>query len=601
MRFLYQLYNLENNFSYSIYGKMSGIVEEIKSHKLSEVIGRFVHLKNEGAGRKKGCCPFHNEKTPSFFIDDRNGLYHCFGCNAGGDVFTFIQNLKQLDFPQAVEHLCDILNIDKSKYSTQEIIQKEQEHKTFYQAMEIVAKYYQECLHDNQEAYNYVKTIREINDETENEFMFGLAENDVDKIISYCKIRDINEELLKKCGIIRDGKNTDNEAYKYLFFRDRIMIPIHNSQGKIVAFGGRIYKSNDNNAKYLNSSDNEYFKKGNILFNFHRAKKNIGKDKNGIEQPLIIVEGYMDSITLWQNGFKTAIAPLGTSITTNHLRTIFSYCQTPIFVFDSDDAGKRATIRACEMMFSLLKTGLIPKICTLQGAKDVDEFLKKYTRDDLQNQFDNAKDINQFVIEAKQQNFDLTNPNELSLLQKEIYALTNVIPDDILKQNYKDFFQNEFNKISAKNKPNLNKNYSNSTKFLAKKSNPKYQNNYAKPTINDVGMDFIEKRIIALLLQNKDLQDDIDIDENIVAKLSQKNQKLLAELNGKSEEQQQTFSKKYIDDAIIFQDNVKNILNNLTIQWELKKIEISDLPIDIKSEERKKILEKKKRLLHQDF
>ena len=180
---------------------MSDVIEEIKSHRLSEVVSRFVNLQNEGAGRKKGRCPFHNEKTPSFHLDDRNGLYHCFGCNAGGDVFTFIQNLKQLDFSRAIDYLCDILNIDKSKYSTKEIIQKEQENKTFYQAMEIVSKYYQECLHENQDAYDYLKTIREINDSTENEFIFGLADNDINKLISYCKIRDIDENLLKKCGI----------------------------------------------------------------------------------------------------------------------------------------------------------------------------------------------------------------------------------------------------------------------------------------------------------------------------------------------------------------------------------------------------------------
>lgn len=583
---------------------MSDIIEEIKSHKLSEVVSRFVNLQNEGAGRKKGRCPFHNEKTPSFHLDDRNGLYHCFGCNAGGDVFTFIQNLKQLDFSQAIDYLCDILNIDRQKYETKEIIQKEHKNKTFYQAMEVVSKYYQECLHENQNAYDYLKTIREINNDTENEFIFGLADNDINKLISYCKIRDIDESLLKKCGIIRDGINANNENYKYLFFRDRIMIPIHNSQGKIVAFGGRIYKPNDNTAKYLNSSDNEYFKKGNILFNFHRAKQHTGKDKNGINHPLIIVEGYMDAIALWQNGFKTAVAPLGTSITTNHLKMIFNYCSAPIFVFDGDDAGKRATMRACEMIFPMLITGVIPKFCSLQGAKDVDEFLKKYTANDLQNQFDKAKEINQFLLDAKLQKFDVKNPNDFSLLQKEVFSIVNTIPDDILKNNYKNFFQNEFNKISLNNKTTFNKNYNYKINFSKKKQDFRYQNAYANPNINDVGLDYIEKRIVAFLTKNKDLQDDFDVDENIVAKLSQKNQKLLTELSQKSEEQQCDFIQKYINETekkIENNNNNKAILDNLTIQWELKKIEVSKLPFDVKNEERKKILEKKKKLLHEQF
>ena len=583
---------------------MADIVEEIKSHRLSEVVEKFVHLKNEGAGRKKCCCPFHHEKTPSFYLDDRNGLYHCFGCGVGGDVFTFIQNYKHCDFTQAIDYICEILNIDKSKYAInkEDAVRKVNESKTFHQAMDVVAEYYKECLKENNEANDYVKINREINDDTQEEFIFGLADDDIERLIGYCKLRDVNEEMLLRCGIIREGRNIDGEKYKYLFFRDRIMIPIHNAQGKIVAFGGRVYKTNDNNAKYLNSSDNDYFKKGSILFNFHRSKLNIGKNKDENEKSFIVVEGYMDVITLWQNNFKTAIAPLGTSITENHLNIIFNYCQNPIFVFDNDSAGKRATMRACEMMFSLLKTGMIPRICILQGAKDVDEFLKKYTHDDLQNQFNEAKEIQQFIFDEKKQNFDLINPNSISLLQKEIFQLVNSIPDNILRDNYGMFFRNEFNKMWQKHQQFGDKKVPFGRKNFMPQKFASMTNVVSKNKSNTLstGLDFLEKRIISVLLINKDLQDDFNVIENVVDRLLPHNQELLNNLNDKDETQKKAFCEKYQYD---FQDkegllsNGKYILDNLIIQWELKKLDICDLPIDIKNRERKIILEKKKKLL----
>lgn len=597
---------------------MSDLIEEIKSHRISEVISRFVHLKNSGTGRKKCCCPFHHEKTPSFHIDDREGLYHCFGCGAGGNVFTFIQSIKQCNFKQSLDYLCEILNIDKSKYEkfTQKTIQKEKERKTFYQAMEVVASYYKENLFNDKNAHDYIKTIRGIDNDSEKEFVFGLADDNLEKLINYCKLRDIDDELLTKCGIIKNSKNTDEnneKKYKYyLFFRNRIMIPIHNIQGKIVAFGGRIYKPNDNNAKYLNSSDNEHFKKGDILFNLNRAKKYIGKDKEGREHPLIIVEGYMDAISLWQYGFKTSVAPLGTSITNSHLQKIFNYCKNPIFVFDNDNAGQRATIRACEMIFPMLKTGFLPKICTLRGAKDVDEFLKKYSKDELQKQFDNAKEINQFIIDVNKEKYDLNNPNDLSIMQKNINNLTETIPDKILRQNYKNFFYNEFNNIKFnKHAKNNCLSRNNPLKFL-NQSNLEYKKkNQINPFIKSVNLDYIEKQIISILVKSQQLQNDPYIEEHVIPKLMSKNQKLLSELNEKSDEQKQEFYAKYknnISDKNVNNSNSRDVncnenmsvLSNIIIQWKLTKIDNSNLEDCVKSMEKKKILEKKKKILQSD-
>ena len=306
----------------------------------------------------RSCLFLHHEKTPSFHLDDNKGLWHCFGCGEGGNIFTFIQKIKGCDFPRAVDELCDIFGIDKRKYIIYQDEEEAEKSKNFYQTMEIVAEFYKENLRQNQDALDYLHIVRGLSDKTLEGFGFGLADNDINKILQYCIGKGCCEQDLIKCGIIKEPENEDGfERRKYLFFRDRIMIPIHNSQGKIVAFGGRVYKAGDDGAKYLNSSENDYFKKGNILFNFNRAKRNLKKDNY-----LIIVEGYMDAIALYSHGFNTAIAPLGTSITEEHLNTILNYCDKPLFLFDSDNAGQKASMRACEMLFSMLNTGKISYI-----------------------------------------------------------------------------------------------------------------------------------------------------------------------------------------------------------------------------------------------
>ena len=586
---------------------MSDIIDEIKTHRLSTVIEKFVRLQNEGTGRKKCCCPFHHEKTPSFHLDDRNGLYHCFGCGAGGDVFTFIQDYKHCDFAQAIDYLCEILNIDKSKYivTSEEAIRKANETKTFHQVMDVVAGYYQECLKEDNEAYEYVKTQREMDAITLKEFQLGVADDNCEKLIGYCRIRDIDENMLENCGIIKTGHHVDGEAYKRLFFYNRIIIPIHNSQGNIVAFGGRIYKTNDdNNAKYLNSSDSDFFKKGQVLFNLHRAKNFVGKNNDGDDTPFLIVEGYMDVITLWQHGFKTAIAPLGTSITEKHLRIIFNYCHNPIFVFDSDNAGKKATIRACDMICSMLKTGITPKICTLCGAKDVDEFLKKYTRNDLEQQLSNAMELYEFILEEKKHKFDLTNPNSVAQLQKEIFQLVNSIPDDILRENYSIFFRNELRTIMNTQMSIITrKSFSSSKRIYSKYVKFDNHTNKNMPSCYNKSLDYTEKRILAVLIQLSALQDDSEIQENIVPRFLQKNQDLLINMQEKNDEQKNIFCDHYLNDIpAVERSNInmmRNVLNNLLIQWELTHLEGSNLPMEVKNEERKKILAKKKKILHQ--
>ena len=704
------------------YGKIlntDALLEEINLHKLSDIVGRCARLQSVGAGRKKGKCPFHHEKTPSFYIDDNKGVFHCFGCGEGGNMISFVQKIYNYNFMQALDYLCDFFAINKDKYvifseTAQQNVKKK---KTFYQAMQTVGDFYEISLKNNKNAMDYLANIRSLKPETLREFKIGLAEKKIDELVRYCKDRDIDDCLLQQCGIVcesRDSVTTDvvssdvdtvvalstdaitnntigncNESSrkkkKYLFFRDRIMIPIHDSQGKIVAFGGRVYKPDDESAKYINSMENDYFKKGNILFNFNRAKRQLNKEKQ-----FIIVEGYMDVITLWQNGFDTAIAPLGTSITENHLKTIFNYCEKPVFVFDSDTAGQKASIRACEKIIPMLHTGIIPCFCALQGAKDVDEFLKKYSSTELKKQLDSALDINNFIFNVKMKNCDLSNPNDISIIQKELMRINSKIPDEILRENYKNFFREELNKLRFKKEDNyyssrmnyfnefgnsINKkgktiSNANVTRRWQSEFNCKNfgSNKHNKPTIHDNNIDYLEKRVVAFMLYYKGFLDkEEDIDENMNLHLSTANQTLLNNMLQKDEKNIQIFCNRYIKDilinetllgharsininnnncnengatngaviddnncyenhnndcinnnAVVLCDNVEvkkikkeendrskekrpikivTMLNNLIIQLELAKIENSKMSSNVKAEERKKILEKKKKQL----
>ena len=585
------------------------VIEEIISFPISSVIGRYCNLTNESGGRKKCRCPFHHEKTPSFFLDDRKGLWHCFGCGEGGNVFQFIQKIKGCDFKTSIDELCDILSIDKTKY--QVIFEKDKHDKIqiFYKTMEVICDFYQKELQNDDDAKKYITMIRNVDEKTQKDFLFGLANNDINNLVTFCKNNQISKDNLMECGIIK--RKAENLNDFYLFFRNRIIIPIHNHQGKIVAFGGRVYKQESSNfisAKYLNSGDSDFFKKGEILFNFYRARRNLKNNDADFLKNFIIVEGYMDVISLWQNGFYTAVAPLGTSITDKHLTTILQYCKSPIFIFDSDKAGIKASIRTCEMLFKMLDVGIIPRFCTLKGAKDVDEFLKKYSKQQLIEQMNSAKEMHDFLFEYKTSNLDFNNPNLISIAQKEINLLLEKIPNEIIKKNYILFFKDKFYSILSQNKYGKNnfiknKNFLNKNITYSKQINNKSYN--LKNSILNIenSLDYLEKKIIAiLLLENKLITNKIT--EGVMLRMNIENQKIFENILEKEEKYKIEFIKKYIEKKNIENsscfDEIKSLLNATITEWEIVKINNSNMPNEIKLEEKKKILENKKKILLRD-
>lgn len=547
------------------------LVEDIKARGISSVIERFCHLQNAGAGRKKARCPFHHEKTPSFYVDERKGFYKCFGCGESGDVFKFVEKIRSCDFLQSVDYLCDFFGIDKSKYVTQDEGNIKQQA-SFYKTMSVIADFYEQELKQNPDASLYVSGVRGLTDETIKKYKIGLANNDLGALQTYCEAHGIGEAELLDSGVVRKSEKDDE---KYLFFRDRIMIPITNPSGKIVAFGGRIYKAADEAnkvAKYLNSSENFYFKKGRILFNLYNAKQALTADKQ-----FIIVEGYMDVIALAQAGINTGIAPLGTSITDEHLKLIISYCKQPIFVFDNDNAGHKASLRACEMMFPLLRSGIVPKFCMLEGAKDCDEYLKKYATEELQKQFDNAILIDEFLFIEKCKQYGIeqgkqANPNVLAQMQSDVMALIRRIPDEILKENYINIFKDKFWTLQ----------HARSTMRVG-------YTNYKRPSMhNQNNVDTLEKNIVACLLNNRALLEDFDINENVICRFGEKNRELLNTLLEDKEENQAVFCSRYVTDEGI---------DGLVAKLKMAALNSSKLPEKVKANEKRKLIEERKKAL----
>ncbi len=355
-------------------------IDELKHrNNIVETIGRYVDLKRAGSNML-GLCPFHSERTPSFTVFQDN--FHCFGCGAGGDVITFTMRIENLDYRGAIELLAQRAGIQipqENGYIPQkkEILSRERG----LQMNKLAARhFYENLMHDPeaQAARDYILS-RKIDGATMRRFGLGFAKNSFDDLLKYLQSQGFTKEEIKECflcGISQKGNYFD-------IFRNRIMIPIIDLQGNIVAFGGRVM--DDSKPKYLNSSDTPVFKKSKHLFAMNYAKSSVMGDKgkdDGVSGAvtdmtgkLIMCEGYMDVIALHQAGFTNAIATLGTAVTSEHARYVSRYAKTVYLAYDSDGAGKKATEKAINL---LSEVGIDAKVINIVGAKDPDEYIKKY-------------------------------------------------------------------------------------------------------------------------------------------------------------------------------------------------------------------------------
>ncbi|MBE6581610.1 MAG: DNA primase [Ruminococcaceae bacterium] len=369
------------------------IIEEIRYRSdIEEVIGSYVTLKRAGSN-KNGLCPFHSEKSPSFTVFPATKSFYCFGCGAGGDVITFTQKIENLDYVAALELLATRAGItipnEPSVGGTPTVSRKR-----VYEMNLAAAKFFRNALFDpvlGREAMTYLVENRRLSGATIKRFGLGFAPNDFSMLTNYMRREGFSEEELIQGFLSKRSQR----GTLFDLFRNRIMFPVIDTAGNIVAFGGRVM--DDSKPKYLNSSDTPGFKKSRILFGLNYAKDHCAEE-------LILCEGYMDTIAMHAAGFQNAVATLGTAITQDHARLISRYTKRVIINYDSDEAGQKAADKA---MLLLDEVGLPVRVLKLTGAKDADEFIKRFGNDAFYSLLKNSNSAFDFKMEKVLAKYDL--------------------------------------------------------------------------------------------------------------------------------------------------------------------------------------------------
>jgi DNA primase len=414
-------------------------LDELRSRlTLSEIVGKRLRLTR--AGREfKACCPFHNEKTPSFYINDDKQFYHCFGCGAHGDVIGFAMRHDRLSFPEAVESLAALAGLPVPKDTPQERERFDHE-KRLYQLLDRANAWFEEQLFApaGREALAYLRN-RGLNEDAIRRFRLGYAPNDGQAIIKKLVSENYTVEELVSVGLIK--KAEDRDEY-FSFFRNRVIFPVGDSRGRTVAFGARILGEGE--PKYLNSPDHPLFRKGKLLYGLSRARAAITQN-----QPIIVVEGYMDVIALVEAGYSGAVAPLGTALTEDQLLALWkllppfeardpSRDYSPILCFDGDNAGQRAASRAIERAIPLLAPSQTVRIATMPEGQDPDDLLKRSGKGAMQSVLDQAKPMIEMIWETTIANRRLQTPEDRGAFIASLKQRVSRIGNDNLRKLYED-------------------------------------------------------------------------------------------------------------------------------------------------------------------
>ncbi len=369
------------------------LVEEIRSRNdIVELIGMYVNLKRAGSNFS-GLCPYHSEKSPSFTVFPATQSFYCFGCGAGGDAITFAMRSENLDYPAAVEFLAKRAGIT---IPTEEKEERGIGRQRIYEMNLAAAKYFRSCLFDEnigREGMTYLAGKRRLPATIIKRFGLGFAPNGFGGLTDHMKRLGFKEEELIT-GFLCGKSQKTGRAYDY--FRNRVIFPIINTSGDIIGFGGRVM--DDSKPKYLNSSDTPGFKKSRNLFALNFAK-------NHCSERLILCEGYMDVIACHAAGFENAVATLGTALTSEQARLMAKHTKQVLIAYDSDEAGQNATRKAIRM---LSEVGLEVRVLHMEGAKDPDEYIRKYGADSFRALLDAGKTGFEFKLDATLGKYDIT-------------------------------------------------------------------------------------------------------------------------------------------------------------------------------------------------
>ncbi len=507
------------------------LIEEIRNRNdIVDVISQYVVLKRSGRNFF-GLCPFHKEKSPSFSVSPDKQIFHCFGCGIGGNVFHFISKIENMSFRDSLEMLADRAGVElpilDSDGDNELMILKSK----VYEINKCAAEFYHENLYKPTAklAQEYVKK-RKLDNNTLKNFLIGYSAN-FDELYKLLKSKGFTEDEILASSLVnknQEGKFIDR-------FRKRLMFPIQDVRGRVIAFGGRVL--DDSKPKYINSPENIVYSKGRHLYGLNVAKKYETKK-------IIIVEGYMDAVSLHQRGIHNAVASLGTAMTEAQGRLLRKSSEQVIIGYDSDGAGQAATQRGLDILQSL---GCDVRVLQIEGAKDPDEFVVKYGPERFEKQVEKSISLVEYKVKVLRKNLELENANDKIKFLKEIAKVLSRIDNDIEKEVYADKIAIEYKISKEAIYAEINKLEATNTKGtkILEKAKPKLEVKENKEQNDQI--DKREKLVIYLLINYPEKSYNI-IRKNI-------------DINDFKSERNQTIVKKLYEELEKGNSNINNVLD----------------------------------------
>lgn len=462
--------------------------EKLRSTILtSEVVGKKVKLKLRGK-EFHGLCPFHNEKTPSFTVNDQKGFYHCFGCAAHGDIISFVMNSDGLDYKDAVNKLADDFGIPIPQVKFDQV--KEDKLERDYLILEKICQFFEKNLYAEQglEARNYLKK-RNLNAAIAKNFRLGFAPNSYEALTNFLKSENFTDLEISRTGVI--GQNDRKKFYDK--FRNRVIFPINDKKGRVIAFGGRVL--GDELPKYLNSAETDIFKKNHTLYNFDKARKAIFSKGYAV-----VVEGYMDAIALASNGLENVVAGLGTALGSEHLKDLFHTTDKIVICLDGDSAGIRAAKRVSEIALPLINTKKNILFAILPNQLDPDDFIKEFGTKELEKVFNSATPLSESLFEFALIELGIDKNQKISAENKakiegNLISKIEAITDPSTKKYFSFFFKDLLFSLGRTQKK-IAENFSGLGKQIYAKSSKNLASNQA---------DSLAKNIIAFIIKFPEL------------------------------------------------------------------------------------------------
>ncbi len=459
------------------------LIDEIRSRNdIVDIISQYVVLKRSGRNFF-GLCPFHKEKSPSFSVSPDKQIFHCFGCGVGGNVFHFLSKIENLSFKETIEMLAEKSGIELPALEGGEDAKLLQLKAKVYEINQLAAHFYHENLYkpSAKPAQEYVKK-RKLDNNTLKNFLIGYS-GTYNELYTMLKEKGFTEEEILASSLVNktpEGKFVDR-------FRKRLMFPIQDTRNRVIAFGGRVL--DDSKPKYINSPENIVYSKGRHLFGLNVAKK-------GDLKKIIIVEGYMDAISLHQRGITNAVASLGTAMTEAQGRLLRKSSEQVIIGYDSDGAGQAATMRGLEILQGM---GCDIRILQIEGAKDPDEFVVKYGPERFQKQVEKAISLVEYKVKVLRNTLDIEQPNDKIKFLKEIAKVLSKIDNEIEREVYVEKIALEYKISKEAIYAEMNKlQNTNRTSKILEKAKPKLE--LSKVQQNENQNDKREKLIIYLLI-----------------------------------------------------------------------------------------------------